>query len=117
MGARASMTLFPEHRARSRLSLPVLLCASVIAAIDVGGTSTCPTPDEVNARISEFSPQTLDSGPELSATLTQAENGVRIELRDAEGSLIAQKLLAGTGECSKVAEADIAAMMSFKSAE
>lgn len=87
------------------MSLSALLCASVIAAIDVGGTSTCPTPDEVSARIREFSPQTLDSGPELSATLTQDENGVRIELRDAEGLLIAQKLLAGTGECSHVAEA------------
>ncbi|MFZ5468479.1 MAG: hypothetical protein ACOZIN_03485 [Myxococcota bacterium] len=79
---------------------PSLFLFLAVAAVPLRGGSTCPTPAEVAARIDER----LDAKGHL-ATVEAAAQGIRLDLVNEAGAVVATKLLAGAASCSELASA------------
>lgn len=77
----------------------------VLGAFEVGGTSTCPSPEDVSTRLFALAPGAADPRLKLSATLTQLEGGVGVQLRGADGEVVAERQLAGGSACDELAAA------------
>lgn len=85
--------------------LPALLLQLSLAALDVSGTSTCPSPEAVAKRVDDLAPRLSSSPGLLRATVSTAKDGVHVELRDAEDRTLAQKVISGSKDCDALAAA------------
>lgn len=74
-------------------------------ALDVQGTSTCPTPDEVSQHVARLLPENQSSERASRATLSAGESFVGIQLLGAEGGVLAERQLDRAGSCADMAEA------------
>lgn len=74
-------------------------------ALDVQGTSTCPTPNEVSQHVARLLPETQSSERSSRATLSSGEGFVGIQLLGPEGGVLAERQLDRSGSCADMAEA------------
>lgn len=80
----------------------------VMAALPVGGDSTCPRPADVASRLQSLTPaRAAPAGPAAHrARLAQgAEGAVRVVLERADGTVVGDRLLAAAGTCEDMAAA------------
>lgn len=81
-----------------------LIAIATLTAVEVSGTSTCPAPSDVEARLEQQLGASL-SGANLRATLNATGQGLAVELRTVDGAVIAERLLAGPAQCEELAAA------------
>lgn len=74
-------------------------------ALDVQGTSTCPTPDEVSQHVARLLPETQSSERASRAILSAGDGFVGIQLLGPEGGVLAERQLDRSGSCADMAEA------------
>jgi hypothetical protein len=84
--------------------LPALLLALALGGVEVHGTTTCPSPDQVYADLTPL----LPAGPAPNARVYLSgtrEGGLTVELRDSEGELLGTRNLAPQSDCAALAQA------------
>jgi hypothetical protein len=74
-------------------------------ALDVQGTSPCPTPDEVSQHVARLLPESQSSERASRATLSAGEGFVGIQLLGPEGGVLTERQLERAGSCADMAEA------------
>ncbi len=81
--------------------------AALIAAVDVTGSSTCPSPAEVAARVEALAPELASRSADLQATVESIPTGIRILLRTNDGAVAGDRHLTqdGGGNCGELADA------------
>src|SRR5204862_2746315 len=77
---------------------------TLMAAVTVEGTTTCPDPAAVSERLAALLPAAKDSAGDV-ALLAAEGDGVRIVLRHADGSAGGTRTLDGRHSCDELAEA------------
>jgi hypothetical protein len=85
------------------LFAPTVVFASLLGVIQISGTGTCPTPEDVAQRLSALRPP--ETAQTYRARVDSTGSEVLIELRDAAGAVLASKSLKPTAPCADLAQA------------
>lgn len=86
--------------------VPAIAVTLLAAAVEITGASTCPEPAAVAAGLAAVLPDEGGSGPPDVATLVPTGDGraVQVELRRADGLLLASRLVPAGSSCDEAAE-------------
>jgi len=83
--------------------------------IIVGGTSLCPSPEAVAARLPSFLRADDPAAPAHRARVDVRDGLLHLALEDARGGLVAERTLDGKGSCGALAEAAAVVLASWQS--
>ncbi|MGA9524113.1 MAG: hypothetical protein WBV82_21815 [Myxococcaceae bacterium] len=98
---------------RSSMGPGAFILAALIASIDVTGSTTCPAPAEVAARVDVLAPELASRVGGVHATLEPVPDGVRILLRRTDGTHAGARQLTGAGHCGELADAAAVLVLSW----
>jgi hypothetical protein len=74
-------------------------------ALEVQGSTTCPTPSEVSRHLARLLPEASQGDSATRATLSSSDSSVMVELLGPDGGLLAERRLDSSGSCAELAEA------------
>jgi hypothetical protein len=91
-----------SFRAHGMLAPMIPLLLAGLFALEVGGSSQCPTPAALSEALQSLLPA---EGSRHVAVVEERPEGVRLELRDEHGQLLAERILVTTAPCADRARA------------